>query len=168
MSHSVLPCLFNQNRYELCYLFSSTKEYSSYFCLNTCPVKGKWVILLNGIPPADENYPAFPDSLRKLYSDWKTHDSLKLAALTRHKAAGLIVLPDKYATENWERTVLYNYRYNYIHYAEDDINKNVESEPVLPVILVHPELAQILFTGQNYNPVTNKGNYHPYILSGYK
>ncbi|UCH14166.1 MAG: M28 family peptidase, partial [Bacteroidales bacterium] len=127
-------------------------------------VKGRWVILLNGIPPADANNQTFSDSLRELYSDWKTHDSLKLAALTRHEAAGLIVMPDKYATENWERTVLSNYRYNYIHYAEDSINKKTESEPVLPVILVHPELAQILFTGQNYNPVTSKGNYHPYVL----
>ena len=38
------------------------------------------------------------------------------------------------------------------------------SESALPVILVHPNLAQNLFTGQSYDPVINKGNYHSYVL----
>jgi len=128
-------------------------------------VNGKWVIVLNGIPSTDTIHPAFPDSLRKKYTDWKTRDSLKLNALVKHKVAGLIVLPDKQAIDNWESTVIQNYMYNYIHYADIDANKKDTQEPVLPIILVHPKLAQILFSGQNYDPVNNKGNYHSYILN---
>ncbi len=126
-------------------------------------VKGKWVIVLNGMPPANAN-PAFPEYLRTQYGNWKVHDSLKLNALMKHNVAGLIVLPDKYATDNWESSVLHNYRYNYIHYADSDVKKQAVSGPVLPVILIHPELAQVLFADQNFDPITNKGNYHSYIL----
>ena len=122
-------------------------------------VKGKWVIVLNGIPPADANNPAFPDSLRK-YAD----DSLKYNAVIKHKVAGVIVLPNKYAIENWESTVIRNYRFNYIHYVEADINKKGSPEPVIPCILLQAELAQLLLAGQSYDPMTNKGNYHSYIL----
>ncbi|GAI83883.1 unnamed protein product, partial [marine sediment metagenome] len=37
-------------------------------------VKGKWVIVLNGIPSADAINPSFPDSLRKQYADWNILD----------------------------------------------------------------------------------------------
>jgi hypothetical protein len=131
-------------------------------------VKGKWVIILNGIPLADTNNPTFPDSLRKLYSDAKTCESHKYNALIEHKAAGLIVLPDKYAIENWESNAIRNYMFNYIHYADANMNSKVTSESVLPIILVHSELAQILFAGQNYDPMTNKGSYHTYILDNTK
>ena len=124
-------------------------------------VKGKWVIVLKGIPPADAVNPAFPDSLRK-YAD----DSLKYNALIKHKVAGVIVLPDKHAIENWESAVLSNYRFNYIRYAQADINKKVSPEPVItcPCILLQVELAQLLLAGQSYDPMTNKGNYHSYVL----
>jgi hypothetical protein len=60
-------------------------------------VKGKWVILLNGIPAADTINPVFPINLRKQYVDRNNCDSLKYNALIKHKAAGVIFLPDKYA-----------------------------------------------------------------------
>jgi hypothetical protein len=127
-------------------------------------VKGRWVIVLNGIPAADSMNPSFPDTLRKQYTDWKTRDSLKLNALIKHKAAGVIVLPDKYAIENWESTVIRNYMFNYIHYAEAEINRKVSPEPVIPFILLQAEPAQLLLAEQSYDPMSHKGSYHPYIL----
>jgi hypothetical protein len=127
-------------------------------------VKGRWVIVLNGIPAADSMNPSFPDTLRKRYTDWKIRDSLKLHALTEHKAAGVILLPDKYATDNWESTALQNYMYNYIHYAEADINRKVSNEPVMPLVLLKAELAQLLLSRQSYDPMSHKGSYHSYIL----
>jgi hypothetical protein len=127
-------------------------------------VKGKWVILLNGVPKDDTNNHKFPDSLRKQYTNAKTCETLKCNALIKHKAAGVIVLPDKYAIENWESAVLSNYRYNYIHYADANVNRDATPEPELPIILIHPELAHILFAGHDYDPMANKGNYHSYIL----
>jgi hypothetical protein len=124
-------------------------------------VEGKWVIVLNGIPPADANIPAFPDSLHK-YAD----DSHKFDALIKHKVAGVIVLPNKYAIENWESTALRNYRFNYIHYAEADIDKEGSPEPVIPFpcIFLQAELAQLLLAGQSYDPMTKTGHYHSYVL----
>lgn len=122
-------------------------------------VTGKWVIIQNGMPPTNAD-PAFPECLRKQYGNWKVHDSLKLLGLIRHKAAGLIVLPDKHAINNWENSVLQNYRFNYMHYAKSETKSNGSSDPVLPVILIHSDLAHTLFRGHNYNPMTNKGNYH--------
>jgi len=127
-------------------------------------VKGKWVILLNGIPPADTISPVFPDHLRKQYADWDNCEALKYNSLIKHKAAGVIVLPNKYTIENWESTVLRNYRFNYIHYAEADTNKKVTPERILPYILIQAELARLLLAGQNYDPMANKGSYHSYIL----
>lgn len=127
-------------------------------------LEGKWVILLNGIPPADASNPAFPDTLRKRYTDGENCRSLKYNALIKHKAAGVVVLPDKYAIENWETTVLRKYRFNYIHYAQTDIDRKVSPEPVIPYILLQAELAQLLLAGQSYDPMTNKGSYHSYIL----
>jgi len=126
-------------------------------------VKGKWAIIQNGIPPANADQ-VFPECLRKLYGNWKVHDSLKLYALIKHKVAGLIVLPDKQASDNWESTVQHNYRYNYIHYANSIENSEATSDPVLPVILIHPDLVQSIFTKQTFDPINSIGKYHSYIL----
>lgn len=128
-------------------------------------VKNKWVIVLNGIPPANSTNLAFPDTLRKLCSDWHIHDSLKLAALTRHRAAGLIVLPDAFATNNWESALLSNYRFNYLQYANNNLINKTSSDPEVPVILIHPDVAKFLFTDRNFNPVKDSGNYHTYVLN---
>ena len=124
-------------------------------------VNGKWVIVLKGAPSADEANPELLNSLRK-YKD----DSLKYDALVKHKVAGVIVLPDKKAIQNWENAVMRNYRFNYIHYAEDDINTKVPPEPAIhcPCILLRHETAQFLLAGQSFGPMTNDGNYHTYIL----
>ncbi len=127
-------------------------------------VKGKWVIVLNGIPPVDLIDPIFPDNLRKKYADGKICDSLKYNAFIKHEVAGVIVLPDKYTAENWEIEAIRKYRFNYIYYAGADVNWKVTPEPILPYILVHPELARILLSGQAYDPIANKGSYHSYIL----
>jgi len=66
--------------------------------------------------------------------------------------------------DNWESTVLQNYMYNYIHYAEADINREVSAEPVIPLILLKAEPAQLLLADQSYDPMTHKGSYHSYIL----
>jgi hypothetical protein len=126
-------------------------------------MEGRWAIILNGIPPFDTN-PLFPENLRKKYSNWKVHDSLKLDALNRHKAAGLIVLTDKHALKNWEKIVLNNYRFNYMHYAKDEENSKSTSESEIPVILIHPDLVQTLFVGQPYNPVVNEGICQSFIF----
>jgi hypothetical protein len=127
-------------------------------------VEGKWVIILNGIPPVDSITPMFPDNLRKRYADRRICDSLKYNAFIKHKVVGVIILPDKHTTVNWETEALRKYRFNYIHYANTDLNIEVTPESTLPYILVHPDLAQILLAGQAYDPIAHKGNYHSYIL----
>ncbi len=129
-------------------------------------VEGKWVIVIDGMPPADAN-PAFPDSLRKQYADWKIRDSLRYKALIKHQVAGLIILPYKKEIDNWERALLHSYR-DYYSYADDEMNGKDTSDSALPVILIGPELLKIFFDGQSFDPVANKGNYHSYILNNIK
>ena len=129
-------------------------------------VKGKWVIVIDGVPPADAN-PAFPDCLRKQYADWKTRDSLRYEALMKHKVAGLIILPYKKEIDNWEGALLHSYR-DYYCYLDDEMNGKETSDPVLPVILIGPELLKIFFDGQSFDPVNNKGDFHSYVLNNIK
>ncbi len=129
-------------------------------------LKGKWVILLDGIPPVDSN-PKFPDCLRKKYTDWKTRDSLRTKMLIEHKVAGLIILPLKDEIENWEHVIRRSY-VDYFSYDDDKINRKETPEPVLPAILIGPEILKTLFPGQNFDPIANKGKYQSYILDNIK
>jgi len=129
-------------------------------------VKGKWVIVIDELPPADI-YPSFPDSLRKKYADWKTRVSLRHKALVKHQVAGLIILPYKKEIDNWEGALLHSYR-DYYSYTDNEMNGKETSDSVLPEILIGPELLKIFFDGQSFDPVTNKGNYHSYVLNNIK
>lgn len=126
-------------------------------------LKGKWVIVIDGLPLVD-SFPSFSDSLRKKYSDWKTRDSLRYKALLKHKVAGLIILPDKKEIDNWSSKALRSYRYNYIRYAGDSLNREKTPERIIPVMLIGPEIFKTLFSGQGFDPIANKGKYHSYIL----
>jgi len=130
-------------------------------------LKGKWVIVIDGAPPAD-SYPSFSDSLRKKYADRKTRDLLRYKALVKHKVAGLIILPDKKEIDNWSSKALRSYRYNYIRYADDGLNRGKKPDRILPVMLIGPEILKALFSGQSFDPIANKGKYHSYILDNTK
>lgn len=130
-------------------------------------VKGKWVIVMQGTPAKDANS-AFPESLKKKYANWNYNDSLELVFLTKHKAAGLIVLPNRNETNDWGYYAFRNFRYTCIDYAEDKFIKKETSKSPLPVILANPELAQNLMEGQPFNPISNKGKYHSYVLDNSK
>lgn len=125
-------------------------------------LKGKWVILLNGLPPKNSN-PTFPDCLRKKYSDRKKRNSLRTNILIEHKVAGLIIIPHKSRVDNWEHIIRLSY-IEYFSYADDEMNRKETLEPFLPVILIGPEILKKLFAEQSYNPITNEGKYHSYIL----
>lgn len=127
-------------------------------------VDGKWVIMLEDTPPPDSSGADFPDILRERYTDRKTMNSPKYTALMKHNVAGVIVLPDKYTSENWEIEALRKYRFNYLHYAKTDLNISYTFEPDIPFILLHPTVAQILMSGQIYNPITNRGRYQSFVL----
>lgn len=125
-------------------------------------LKGKWVILLDELPPKNSN-PKFPDSLRKKYSDRKTRNSLRTKILIEHKVAGLIIIPYKAKIDNWEHVIRLSY-IEYFSYADDEMNRKETLEPVLSAILIGPEILKTLFAGQSFNPITNEGKYHSYIL----
>ena len=129
-------------------------------------LKGKWVILLDGLPPENSN-PAFPNSLREKYADRKTRDSIRNKVLIEHKIAGLIMLPNKNKIDNWEHVIRLSY-IEYFSYADDEMNRKETAEPVLPAILIGPEILKTLFAGQSFNPITNEGKYHSYNLDNTK
>jgi hypothetical protein len=130
-------------------------------------LKGKWVIIIDGVPPVD-SYPSFTNCLREKYADGETRDLIRYRALVKHKVAGLIILPDKKEIDNWSSTVLRSYRYNYIGYADDGLNREEIPVRIFPVILIGPEILKTLFSGQSFDPMTNEGKYHSYILDNTK
>lgn len=67
-------------------------------------------------------------------------DSAKTAVLIRQKVAGVILLPNKQQTSNWETTVIRQYRFGYMHYAADYGPENAQ----LSIILISPALAEEL------------------------
>ena len=129
-------------------------------------LKGKWVILLDGLPSKNSN-PTFPDHLRKKYSDRKTRNSLRTKMLIEHKVAGLIILPYKNVIDNWEHVIRRSYAKS-LSYAGDEMNRKERPEPVLPSILIGPKILKTLFSGQSFDPIANKGTYHSYILDNTK
>jgi hypothetical protein len=130
-------------------------------------VEGKWVIVIKGIPPGDANS-VFPKYLQQKYSDWKIRDSLQMVALVKHKVAGVIVLPDKNETNDWEYQASRNYRYTCINYAEDEINNDKKNILNFPVLLVSPVLAQIIVNNQVYNPLAGNENYRSFKFDNLK
>lgn len=140
-----------------------TQGWDDYAGLN---VKGKWVIMQSGIPAQNSANRTFFDYFRQQYSNPDTCDSLKYEALIKHGVAGILILPDESATDNWELTCLRKYRFNYIRYAKNDLDIKMKDELIIPLILVHPSLAKELMIGQAYDPISNSGNYHSFVLAG--
>ena len=101
-------------------------------------VAGRWVVLLN--------YP----------------DSFTYQTLLRHRVAGVLVLPDSTISGDWETRVIRQYRFGYMHYADDSLEPEKAG---IPIILVHPRLASRLFEGENYNPLSGTGIIHPFVLT---
>jgi len=125
-------------------------------------LKGRWVILFDGLPPENSS-PAFPDSLRKKYSDRITRNSLRTKMLIENKVAGLLIIPSKSRIDNWQQVIRISY-IEYFSYADDETYKKETLEPVLPAILIGPGILKTLFAGQSFNPITNEVKYHSYIL----
>lgn len=127
-------------------------------------VKEKWVVLQKGMPSVDAN-PEFSSDLRKEYTDYIVRDSLVYQALLKHQVAGVIELPSKYVTENWEYQADRKCHFYNMHYVDSSVNIKARPKRVLPNILISPNLAEILLDKQSYNPITNTGNYQSYVLS---
>ncbi len=125
-------------------------------------VKGKWVILLDGIPPRNQNQPKFPNRLRRRYAN--SYELNKYKAVNKHQVAGAMSIHNENSAETWEMSVIRKYRFNYLRYAESNTNRDIQPEPAFPSLLIHPEIAQILMAGQSFDPVANKGTYHSFVL----
>jgi CubicO group peptidase (beta-lactamase class C family) len=117
-------------------------------------VTGRWVILLNGVPPDLQQDLPVPDSV----------EALKYQALLRHRVAGVLLLPDEYTAKNWETTVIRQRRFGYMHYVGDGIAIPA-TKWAIPCLLVRPDLAKKLFAGESYDPMTSTGVYHPFLLT---
>lgn len=76
-------------------------------------------------------------------------DSAAIAALTKQKVAGVILIPDQQQSGDWETTVIRQYRFGYMHYAADFVQKNSR----LTIILISPVLAEEINKGQK--PMVN-------------
>ena len=79
----------------------------------------------------------------------------------------MIIIPYKDKIDNWEHVIRRSY-IDYFSYVDDELNRKETPEPVLPVILIGPEILKTLFSGQTFDPIANKGKYHSYILDNTK
>ncbi|QEC79829.1 M28 family metallopeptidase [Mucilaginibacter ginsenosidivorax] len=76
------------------------------------------------------------------------------------KSAGVLLLPNKEQANNWETTVIRQYRFGYMHYRPDGI----KAANSLPSIMVSPLLAKMLATGDS---ITVKLKYRSEDKTGY-
>jgi len=76
-----------------------------------------------------------------LTSDWivlkEMPDSAETANLLSRKVAGVILMPNAQQSNDWETTVIRQYRFGYMHYAADFVPSNAQ----LSIIMVSPALA---------------------------
>ncbi|MCR8561202.1 M20/M25/M40 family metallo-hydrolase [Mucilaginibacter sp. BJC16-A38] len=71
-------------------------------------------------------------------------DSSETEKLLKEKVAGVILLPNKQQSGDWETTVIRQYRFGYMHYAADYVPANAP----LSIITISPALAEKVNDGQ--------------------
>ncbi|MES2109919.1 MAG: M20/M25/M40 family metallo-hydrolase [Bacteroidota bacterium] len=76
------------------------------------------------------------------------------------KPAGVVLLPNKDQAKDWETTMIRQYRFGYMHYLPDGVNR----PEGIPTVMASPLLAKMLVAGDS---VTVKLNYRPESKTGY-
>lgn len=124
-------------------------------------VKGRTVIALVGAPPADA-MSAFPKERQRLYRNPLRGSIEKVGAAVKKGAKAIMFAPDMQMALAWG--MIRNLSNTTSIRLEGDESRSRLS-PII-VVLLHPSAAELIFKGQNFNPLSRKGEYRSFEMEG--
>lgn len=120
-------------------------------------IEGKLVIIIAGFPNNSDGGPKFPPEVRHKYRDRRTGDFRRFLNVIEHGAAGMIAIPERSIVDNWANVIAERKRINLV--PVEDYGPSAPGETPIPTVIVHSDLANRLFKGMDFNPITHEGNY---------
>lgn len=116
-------------------------------------VSGKIVIFYVG-SPMKNNEPVLPEEQHKLYSNLMQSALTRIASVHRHKASGVIVIPDSQTSKMWAMLS------SQMDKPTRRLKANVKKDKThyIPIFLLHPEAAVELFQETDFDPLSGEGN----------
>ncbi len=128
-------------------------------------IRNNYVFIIEGVPLEENGGPRLPEALHKKYTDPKTGELQKLYSLMDKKAAGIIIVPNQWVRNNWERTI---FQRKQIDYIPGESYNSGPADPPLPVLLANSNLVNRLFSDMEYNPLTNTGKYKTFEIKNFE
>ncbi len=116
-------------------------------------VSGKIVIFYIG-SPMKNNEPVLPEEKHKLYSNIMQSAFTRFVSAHRHKASGVIVIPDSQTSKMWP--VLSSQLNKPARRLKANMKKDRTHH--IPIFLLHPEVAIELFKETDFDPISGRGN----------
>jgi len=126
-------------------------------------VEGKILIMMMNLPESSNQPEEMPTSVLQKYSDGRNRDVFRIQTIIEKKAAGAIIVPDRNFLRFWDRVLAQRKRINFT--PAEDYRGVGHAEPPIPIILVHPDIAEDLFAGAGFNPVSGEGEYRTHIMN---
>ncbi len=126
-------------------------------------VEGKILIMMMNLSESINQPEEMPTPVFEKYSDRKNRDILRIQTIIEKKAAGAIIVPDRNFLRFWDRVLAQRKRINFT--PAEDYRGVGHAEHPLPIVLVHPDIAEDLFAGAGFNPVSGEGEYGTYMMN---
>jgi hypothetical protein len=132
-------------------------------------VQGKIVLCLSGVPRINGRS-VLPKELDAIYGDLGKGLSRKLMEAKKRKAGAVVFLLDPATAQAWG--IIQNapeFRQDVLHYPGREPYFPENARPIIPVLLVHPDVVRRVFEGENYDPFSfletgQKENYRRFEL----
>lgn len=147
-------------------IYEPEAEYDDY---KDVDIEGKIAVLMMGAPISKGKF-VLPQEISKKYMDPLGGSVPKLKAAFDHKAAGVIVIAMPAIAFQWEKLTRQIGKLN-ISAAPAEAKEGEEPDefavainPPAPLLAAHPKMINKLFEGQQYQPITRKGEYKAFIL----
>jgi hypothetical protein len=132
-------------------------------------VQGKIVLCMSGVPHINGRS-VLPKELDAIYGDLERGLNRKLMEAKKRKAAAIIFLLDPATAKAWG--TIQNapeFRQDVLHYPGREPHFPENARPIIPILLVHPDVVRKVFEGENYDPFSfletgQKDNYRRFEL----
>ena len=127
-------------------------------------VRGKIVLCLSGSPYRNGK-PVLPESLSTAYADLVQGSRKKIETAKANKAVAVVYLLDPVSARGWDIiSKISDFRQDVLHYPGMEPTYPEYLLPIIPVLLVHPDNARLMFEGENYDPMRffETGKYEDY------
>jgi hypothetical protein len=115
-------------------------------------VSGKIVVFYIGSPTKNDQ-PVLPEEKHRFYSNIMESALPRLASAHRHKASGVMIIPDPQTLKMWSIIS------SQMNRPSRRLKANTKKERThyIPIFLLHPEAAVELFMETDFNPLSGEG-----------